>query len=384
MASAIDSPRPTVDDWLTLENRAWGFQHVREIVPSARIRRAAKPRPLPEKLRALDNVPVLSGGVTLDDYLRRSASGFLVLHRGTISYERYLNGLTPHTPHLLMSVSKSIVASVAGALIYAGALSATDNICSLLPELRGSAWEGCTVQHLLDMRGGVQFDESDDDRNSDLFVYEQIFQWRPLRQDLPMDIREYMAALQAERPHGGPFRYQSILTDMLAWVLEAVTGRRLADLISELLWQPMGAENDAELTVDRHGNAYADAGISATLRDMARFGELWLEEGTWGGSEVIPQRWIEDTVRPRWASGSRTDQPNTTAKAGGSSYYSQNWWIVDPARSLYAARGYCGQAVYVDTSARLTVVLFSAWRENTAEQEQEVVDVVRSLAAALS
>jgi CubicO group peptidase (beta-lactamase class C family) len=68
----------------------------------------------------------------------------------------------------------------------------------------------------------------------------------------------------------------------------------------------------------------------------------------------------------------------------GSRYYSQNWWIVDPTRSLYAARGYCGQAVYVDTSARLVVVMFSAWRENTPEQEQEVVDVVRSLAAALT
>jgi CubicO group peptidase (beta-lactamase class C family) len=384
MASKIDAPRPTIDDWLTLDNRAWGFQHVREIVPSARIRRAAKPRPLPEKLCALDNVPVLSGGVTLDDYLRRGASGFLVLHRGTICYERYLNGLTPHTPHLLMSVSKSIVASVAGALIHAGSLSSTDDICSLLPELDGSAWEGCTVQHLLDMRGGVRFDESDDDPSSDLFVYEQIFQWRPLRQDLPSDIRQYMAGLQAERPHGGPFHYQSILTDMLAWVLEAVTGKRLSDLISELLWQPMGAEDDAELTVDRHGNAYADGGISATLRDMGRFGELWLGEGVWGESEVIPKRWIEDTVRPSWAVGPPSDYSHATAKAGGSRYYSQNWWIVDPTRRLYAARGYCGQAVYVDTSARLVVVLFSAWRENTSEQEQEVVDVVRSLAAALT
>jgi len=135
MISKIDAPRPTIDDWLTGQSCV-GFQHAREIVPSARIRRAAKPRPLSENLRALDDVPVLSGGVTLEDYLRRSASGFLVLHRGTICYERYLNGLTPHTPHLLMSVSKSIAASVTGALIHAGALSPDDNVCTLLPELR--------------------------------------------------------------------------------------------------------------------------------------------------------------------------------------------------------------------------------------------------------
>jgi CubicO group peptidase (beta-lactamase class C family) len=333
---------------------------------------------------SLGRVPVLSGGVTLDTYLARSASGFLVLKSGTIRYEQYRNGLTPHTPHLLMSVSKSIVATVAGALVHAGSLRADDQVCDALPALHGSAWEGCTIQHLLDMRGGVSFDESDTDPDSDLFVYEQIFQWRPLRQELPTDIRQYMACLPAERPHGGPFNYQSILTDMLAWVLEAVTGRRLSDLISELLWQPMGAEEDADISVDRHGNPYADGGISATLRDVGRFGELWRGQGSWDGSEVVPRRWVEDTLWPKWVAGTPAEVHHANAKAEGSSYYSQNWWVVDPAKTLYAARGYCGQALYVDTTAEIVVVLFSGWREHTAEQELEVVDVVRSLAAALA
>lgn len=171
-------------------------------------------------------------------------------------------------------------------------------VCDLLPKLHDTAWDGCTLQHLMDMRGGIQFDESNEDPGSDLYVYEQIYQWRPLWQDLPTDIRDYMAAVPADRAHGGEFRYQSILTDMLGWVLEAVTGRRLADLIAELIWVPMGAEADAEMTVDRHGNAHADGGISATLRDVGRLGELWREGGAWGDAEIVPRQWIERTLSP--------------------------------------------------------------------------------------
>lgn len=375
----VSAGRPTLDDWLAPENRAWGFQHVRELVPTVRIPAASNPRPLEEKLVDLDDVQVAGMGLTLGEYLNLSATGFLVMQSGTIRYERYLRGLTPRSPHLLMSISKSVVASVTGVLVGLGHLDPSAAVCELLPQLHGTAWDGCTLQHLLDMRGGIQFDESDEDPGSDLFVYEQIYQWRPLWQDLPTDIRDYMAALPADRAHGGGFRYQSILTDMLGWVLEAVTGQRLSDLIAELLWVPMGAETDAEITVDRHGNAHADGGMSACLRDVGRLGELWREGGAWGDSEIVPRGWIERTLSPAWASA--IEESSNGRQRNG--YYSQNWWIVDPERGVYAARGYCGQALYVDMDAEVVAVLFSAWPKHTAEQEEGVVDVVRAVSAAL-
>ncbi len=153
-------------------------------------------RHLTADLVELDDTPVLGGRLSLVDYLRDSGvSGFLVLQSGAIRYERYRNGLTPDTPHLLMSVSKSIVASVTGILVGAGQLHTSDKLSDILPELRNSAWEGATVDHLLNMTGGIQFDESDDDPRSDLPAYEQIYQWRPLRQQLPSDIRQYMEEL---------------------------------------------------------------------------------------------------------------------------------------------------------------------------------------------
>ncbi len=330
----------------------------------------------------LDHIPVLRSRLSLVDYLHdANVSGFLVLQSGAIRYERYRNGLGPETPHLLMSVSKSIVASVTGILVGAGQLGTSDKLSDILPELRNSAWEAATVDHLLDMRAGIRFDESDDDPNSDLPAYEQIYQWRPLRQELPSDIRHYMRNLPSDQPHGTEFRYQSIHTDMLAWVLEAVTGQRISDLISELLWQPMGAGHDAEVTIDRHGNAHADGGISATLRDIALFGESWRTGKAWNGQQLLPPRWIQQTIHP---GASPADGVAEGARENAISYYSRNWWIIDAGRPLYAARGYCGQAVYVDPPTEVVIVLLSAWPRHTPEKEQDVVEVVRSVAQALS
>ncbi len=113
------------------------------------------------------------------------------------------------------------------------------------------------------------------------------------------DALGYFATLQNDGAHGGPFRYRSILTDVLAWVLERPPGDRLHQLIARELWQPMGAEFDAEITVDARGNPMADGGICATLRDLARFGQLYLDRGRAGGRAVVPGTWIADTITGR-------------------------------------------------------------------------------------
>ena len=115
---------------------------------------------------------------------------------------------------------------------------------------------------------------------------------------LPPDVTATIATLRNQGPHGGPFDYRSILTDVLGWVMERAAGARLAELISRELWQPMGAEFDAEVTVDGHGNAMADGGVCVTLRDLARFGQLLANGGRRGARSVVPQPWIRDTLTP--------------------------------------------------------------------------------------
>ena len=127
------------------------------------------------------------------------------------------------------------------------------------------------------MRAGIEFDEDYDNVDADVRVYEQIYQLRPRIDDgLPRDALEYFATLRQSGEHGGAFRYSSILTDVLAWVLERASDTRFHELVARELWTPMGAEFDAEVTLDRHGNAMADGGICATLRDLARFGLQYL------------------------------------------------------------------------------------------------------------
>src|SRR5262245_36850026 len=116
---ATDAP-VTLANWQDPPHNRWGFQHVRELVPTARIERSATPRPLPQG-DPVDLGAVRVGGQSVEDALAASyADGLLVLKDGAIRAERYLNGLTPSRPHLLMSVSKSLVATVAGILAGRG------------------------------------------------------------------------------------------------------------------------------------------------------------------------------------------------------------------------------------------------------------------------
>src|SRR5215469_8744526 len=242
----------TLGNWQEPPFNRWAFQHIRELIPTARISRGdGRPRPLPLAERDLSGLRFRSGGreLTVREMLAEtSTDGFLVLHRGRIVTEQYFNGMGPDTPHLLMSVSKSVVSSVAGVLAGTGQLDVSAQIEKIVPELAGTSFHGATVQHLLDMRAGTHFDETYENPESDVRTYERVYLWRPDGPEArPADALQYYATLYNDGEHGGPFRYRSILTDVLGWVLERAAGERLHDLIARLVWQPMGAEFDAEI-----------------------------------------------------------------------------------------------------------------------------------------
>ena len=220
-----------------------------------------------------------------------------MLHRGRIVAEEYLNAMTAETPHLLQSVSKSITAAVAGCLVGRGALDTQSRVDEVIPELAGTSFTGATVQQLLDMRTGTRFNEDYDDPDADVRVMEQVYLWRPTTDaTLPSDALSYFGTLANDEAHGGEFRYRSILTDVMAWVIERAGQGRFHEVVSRELWGPMGAEFDAEVTVEGHGNAMADGGISVRLRDLARFGLLYLNAGRRGSKQVVPRAWVHDTI----------------------------------------------------------------------------------------
>src|SRR6266496_745990 len=329
--------------------------------------------------------PVSASSASRTCWAESCTDGFLVLHRGTIVAEHYFNGLTPDAPHLLMSISKSMTSAVAGVLAGSGALPVSARVEDVVPELRGTSFEGATVQDLLDMRAGTRFDEDYDNPAADVRTYERVYLWRPDDgQPRPQGALGYFATLANDGPHGGPFRYRSILTDVLAWVIERAAGARLHELIAAELWQPLGAEFDAEITVDPHGNPMADGGICATLRDAARFGELYLRRGRREGREVLPAWWVDDTVR------GAPDGADAFLAGGGlppghpaGPHYRNCWWVDDPGLPFYHASGINGQHIFVHVPSQTVVVKLSTWPTALSPWLEATVHGVHAIAAAL-
>jgi CubicO group peptidase (beta-lactamase class C family) len=369
----MEGTPPSEDRLVTLANwqdppfNRWGFQHVRDLIPTARIGRGDGPVwELPRADRELGDLTFTSRrkSMTIDRMLEETATdGFMVLHHGEVVTERYFNGMGPDSRHLLMSVSKSVTSTVAGILIGRGQLSADSRVTDVLPELTGTSFDGATVQQLLDMRTGTRFNEDYDDLEAEVRVYEEIYLWRPpTGRQLPPDATAYFATLENDGPHGGPFRYRSVLTDVLGWVIERAGGARLADLISREVWQPMGAEFDADVTVDAHGNAMADGGVCTTLRDLARFGLLFANGGKRGDRQIVPGAWIADIVAGAPDGVEAYAEGADEADRRPGAHYRNKWWVLSPAVQAYAGIGINGQMVFVHTPTETVVAKFSTWR----------------------
>ncbi len=356
----------TLENWQTPPANRWGFLHTRELVPTARIRRGSRPvRELPIESRDVLGVSFNIDGeaLTVAQLLEETwTDGFLVLHHGRNVAEHYFNDMTPDMPHILMSVSKSITSAVAGCLVGRSALNVDAAITDLVPELIGTALEGATTRQLIDMRAGIEFDEDYDNVAADVRVYEQIYQMRPSTDEgLPSNALDYFVTLRRNGDHGGPFRYSSILTDVLAWVLERASNTRFPELVATELWGPMGAEFDAEVTLDRHGNAMADGGVCATLRDLGRFGLQYLAPTAVSPFQVVPPSWVADTI------AGAPDGPDVFETLGvqpgfpAGSHYRSGWWVRSIDDPYLHASGIYGQNVFVHGPTKTVVVKLSSW-----------------------
>jgi CubicO group peptidase (beta-lactamase class C family) len=391
MAGAPPFPpeaRVTLANWQEPPFNRWAFQHVRELIPTARISRGDGPaRPLPRLER---DVLALRFGygdreLTVAELLEETyTDGFLVLHRGQVVAEHYLNGLAPDVPHLLMSVSKSVTSTVAGILAGRGELDVSAPVEDIVPELAGTSFAGATTQHLLDMRAGTRFDENYDNPDADVRTYERVYLWRPDHgAPRPPDALSYFAALANDGPHGGPFRYRSILTDVLAWVIERAAGDRLHRLIARELWQPMGAEFDAEITVDARGNPMADGGICATLRDLARFGQLFADRGRAGDRAIVPEAWIDDTIRGAPDGAEAFANGDDTPGYPPGAHYRNCWWVRDPGAPFYQGSGINGQNIFVHGPTQTVVAKLSTWPTALSPAAGPTAAAVLALSTAL-
>ena len=173
---------------------------------------------------------------------------------------------------------------------------------------------------------------------------------------------QILSLTEAAAEHGARFEYRSIETDVLGYAMERASGQRLSDLVSDRLWAPMGAEQDAFFTVDRAGFPMADGGLNACLRDFLRFGRLLLEDGQRDGTTVIPKAWIDDI---------RTGDHGLFNDHGREMWpngrYRNQFWIEDRDRSAHLCLGIFGQHIYVDPDRGLVAVKLSSWPSYLSE-----------------
>jgi len=363
-----------VHNWSTTPYLRWGFLHTREVVPTARIERGEGPvLELPRDERDLDGIEFADAagetttvGAMLDDGF---TDGFLVLHHGRIVAERYGNGMTARTTHLLQSVSKSIAGTVAGVLVERGLLDPEGPVTDYLPELAGTSFEGATVRHVLDMRTGTAYDETYDDPKADVFLTEALAGWRPMAADPDAaNVYEQITQLGNARAHGEVFDYRSILTELLGWLMERTSGVRYPELLSQELWSKIGAEQDADITI-RHGVTLPDGGICVTLRDLARFALLHLRAGQLEGRQIIPRDWVFDT-RTGDAEARDAYARSEDAKDLPGGMYRNQWWVLNDAGTVYTGLGIHGQFAWIDTEADVVCVKLSTWPTPLDEARQ--------------
>jgi CubicO group peptidase (beta-lactamase class C family) len=355
------------DRFLEHPQNRWALSHIRELVPTATVWRGpgvpsdlgTVPHDTEAAIDALVFTDLDGGSHTWPESLARTyTDGILVLHRGVRIYERYFGALEAHRPHLCFSITKSYAATLAATLLHEGVLDAERRIPYYLPETAGTAYETATLRQVLDMQVGIAGMEVYSDPRALIWDYFRAGGFRPRPQNYrgPDNYYEYLLTLRQEGNHGEVFAYKTVNTELLCWVMKRVTGVDLAQLLSERIWSRIGCNEDGYLAVDSIGVPMGGAGLSATLRDLARFGELMRCDGAWYGTQVLPEAVVAD-IR-RGADPARFAAAGYALLAGYS--YRNMWWVAHDDMGVFEGRGIHGQRLYVAPGAEFVVARFAS------------------------
>jgi CubicO group peptidase (beta-lactamase class C family) len=286
-------------------------------------------------------------------------TAFVVLVDGRLVWEHYTNGGRADSPARCFSVTKSVASALVGIAIAAGApVSLQSTLGAMLPGLHDSQVRDLTLAHLLEMRSGIAFSEG-------------IWPWRDEpRTYYATDLRKRLLARRIGDPIGAFFHYNDWHPLLLSLVLERATGMPVTAWLQERLWNPLGAAGAASMMVDRAdptGVEHLESGLTACAHDLAKFGQLFLQDGIWEGTRLLPAGWVEATTSARDA---RTDaawfqyyrgHPWGRFLAGGRIFYKRFWWghRVTEDQHDFFAMGVLGQHIYISPDTRVVIVRLS-------------------------
>ena len=284
---------------------------------------------------------------TVDQYMEAyRVSGLLVIQDGRVLLEKYGLGRGPKDRWTSFSVAKSMTATLVGAAIQDGHIKSLKTpVTDILPELKGSAYEGVTLRQLLMMSSGVRWNEDYADPNSD--VAKGPLEGLKLAEGKPglNPVVAYMRTLPRAHAPGTKFNYNTGETDLVGILLARAVGKGLAEYASEKIWKPYGMEAEGVWVTDPGGLERGGCCMSMTLRDYGRIGQFVLDEGVIDGRPVLP---------PGWAREATTKQIEN-----GQAGYGYFWWM--QPNGAYQATGIFGQSITTFREDRIIIVVNSAW-----------------------
>jgi CubicO group peptidase (beta-lactamase class C family) len=348
---------------LKFPNGRWAFHHMRELGPTVQVwhgdEKPSALREMPQELGSVSFDDDKGGKTTLADWQRATyTDGLLVLHKGAVVYQKHYSGMAANEPHSLWSMSKSFTGLLATMLIKEGVIDPNALVTKYLPELKDSAWADATVQQTLDMTTGVAYSENFRDPSSGIFQYLHAAGLLPAPPTYagPRTIPDLLVTIKKEGEHGAGFKYKTVDTEVMGWLLQRVTGKSYATLLSERLWSRIGAQDDAYVWADPIGTQITSIGFSATLRDLGRVGETMRTGGRYNGRQVIPESVIAEI---RKGGDSEKFKAAGQAMRAGYSYHNQ-WWIPHDRDGTFEMKGLNGQHMHINPAAELVIIKLSS------------------------
>jgi CubicO group peptidase (beta-lactamase class C family) len=283
-----------------------------------------------------------SDAPVLTRYLAQGgALAFVVVRDGAIACEWYGNGGTRDRPAAAFSISKTVTSLLLARAVAEGKLgSLADPITAYIPALaeRDRRFTAITLADLVDMRSGIAF------------VDALSFPW--VTSDPPevyyaTDLaRTSVGHTRIEGPPGR-FVYNDYAPNLLGLAIEHGYGMRSTAGPMQALWSELGAEFAAAWTVDDRGFAWHESGLVATARDLARIGQLMLDDGKVAGRQVAPAAFLVRSTDP-------AGRARATAFAEVELGYRNSWWIPDNDNLL--AMGSHGQVMLISRASRTVIV----------------------------
>lgn len=357
-------------NWLTPPFNRFAFRNITCIHNLNVISRGdAAVRPLvssrlPEE--ELEKIPYQSNDKTertfMDMLIKTHTDSIIVVHQDKIVYEKYFNGQDPDIPHIQFSLTKSLIGIIVTQLIYDKVINPTASIGEYIPDLKDSGFADASVTEILDMTTGLKYNEEYANPNSDVAIHliAASYMDQPVDYSREKTIRTFLTTIKKEREHNQVFQYVSANTEVLSWLVENATQltgckKTVNELFVERIWSKLGTEQNAFIIKDSADDSSWAGGFTAITRDMARVGQMILNNGKIGEEQLISQEVFEfmrqRDMRPQFAvSGNVELYPAMK----GWSYANQFWWT-NNEHGAFTGIGINGQLLYIDPKAKMVV-----------------------------